>query len=244
MLEGIQSVFIDNVLYAPFWSLDFPVGIHMHKNKTGKHDKLIAWQQIYLLLASCNHVKVILMRKHMHQTHLAFCIITCWSLHAFPLASYCFPQHLHPDEDIQDTDCSTVSDLRSPFSLGVQAHLQQCHALTALLPACPGAVTSIAFARSTCVCIFVAKTLPSMGHFHSWLTIRVCWSGVINGQCVSPADCWIHTQGKTPLGCQAFSCTPGKILRGYSKRITVICFSFPKKPSSSSSLILQRSDIK
>lgn len=65
-MQTLNYLFIDNVLYAPFFWLDFPAGRRTHKTKTGKHDKLIAWQQIYLLLASCNHVKVILMRKHIH----------------------------------------------------------------------------------------------------------------------------------------------------------------------------------
>lgn len=131
---------------------------------------------------------------------------------------------------------------RRHFQSGVQAHLQQYHALTALPPAPPAALTSIASARSTCVHIFAAKILPSMGHFHSLLTVRVCLSGIINWQCVSPGDCWILTQGETPLGCQAVNCTQRRILRGYRKRIIVLCFPSPKKPSSS--LILHRSGMK
>lgn len=88
MLEGIQPAFTDNVLYAPFSSLDFPAGRHTHKTKTGKHDKLIALQQIYLLLASCNHVNDILMRKHMHPA-------TPCILHNHTLESLCFSPPLH-----------------------------------------------------------------------------------------------------------------------------------------------------
>lgn len=152
----------------------------------------------------------------------------------FPLSSYCFSQHLHPNEDIQDTDCWTISDLRGPFGLGLQAHLQQYRALTALPSASPGALITTASARSTRVCIFAAKT------FQAWITSipdsQLGFAGVINGQCVSPEGCWIHPQGETPLGCHAVNCNQRKILRGYSKRITVLCFSSPKKPSSSLTL--------
>lgn len=87
-----------------------------------------------------------------------------------------------------------------------------------------------------CVCIFAAKILPSVDHPHSLIMVTVCCSGVINGQCVSPEDCWIHTQGETSLACHNIQ---RRILWGYCKRIIVLSFVSQLKPSSS--LTLQRS---
>ena len=65
---------------------------------------------------------------------------------------------------------------------------------------------------SACVRTFAAKILPSMDHSHSLIMVMVCCSGVVHGQCVSPEDCRIHTQGETPLGCQAVNYTQRRIL--------------------------------
>lgn len=134
------------------------------------------------------------------QPHFAFCIITCWSLHAFPSLLYCFPQHFHPDEDIH----WLLDYLRPqrPFQSGGWSP-------PAAAPCTDSTAPSLSWSphlHSICqvyMCLYLCCQNPSKHGSLPFLTHSVCWSEVISGHCVSPEGCWIHTKGETPLGCSS-----------------------------------------